>query len=373
MVDHLHYRCLRIAEPLERPLERKGMAGEVIDRKAEDPSHGSKTLEQTCLANSEVSTHDRATLLSLPNELIQLILDLFPIRSLLPLTLVCRRIHDIIARLIHYRLNALISAIEPDNIFLECYHPVCKPVGRYLKCAHLHTDVLTNGVTPRCNDITQNDWHHRQSDSSQFSSVGYLGRLKESYTHFHPLCYAGPWINTNMHTAPPQRYIPVGSLSSEQSDSTLIRGSIFLDENELFSQLITGVWLGRQNRQMCLLDGGVLRLWRQWLGDMDRRGKFAEQLAPRRGLAEGCGSGGESYCTLKVGSENSDDESPVYPLEDHSVVWLGEKRAGLKFRACQRRRTENLSFAYDSRSDEAYEDGNDDGNNVVCYDVEIEG
>ncbi|KLJ05728.1 hypothetical protein EMPG_10818 [Blastomyces silverae] len=323
------------------------------------------------LTAAEASTHHGATLLSLPNELIQLILDLFPIRSLLPLTLVCHRIHDIIARLIHSRLNALVSAIEPDNIFLECYHPVCKPVGRYLKCAHMHTDVLTNGARPHRNDITQNDWHHRQFDSSEFSSVGYLGRLKESYTHFHPLCHTGPWINTNMHTAPPPRYIPVGSLSSEQSDSMLIRGSIFLDENELFSQLITGVWLGRQNRQISLLDGGVLRLWRQWLGDMDRRGKFEGQMASR-GPAKGCGSGGESYYTLKVGSGNSDGESPVYPLEDHSVVWLGEKRAGLKFRACQQRRTEGLLFADDSGSDEVDEGDNDDGNNPVCYDVEIE-
>ncbi|EGE85198.1 F-box domain-containing protein [Blastomyces dermatitidis ATCC 18188] len=326
------------------------------------------------LTAAKPSTHHRATLLSLPNELIQLILDLFPIRSLLPLTLVCHRIHDIITRLIHYRLNALVSAIEPDNIFLECYHPVCKPVGRYLKCAHLHTDVLTNGACPHSNDTTQKDWHlHRsQIDSSKFSSVGYLGRLKESYTHFHPLCHTGPWINTNMHTAPPPRYIPVGSLSSEQTHSTLIRGSIFLDENELFSQLITGIWLGRQNRQICLLDGGVLRLWRQWLGDMDRRGKFAGKMAstsPAKGYG---GGGGKSYYTLEVGSENRGGESPVYPLEDHSVVWLGEKRAGLKFRACQQRRTENLSFTDDSGSDEADEGDNDDGNNPVCYDVEIE-
>ncbi|PGH00895.1 hypothetical protein GX51_05559 [Blastomyces parvus] len=324
----------------------------------------------------EPSTRHRATLLSLPNELIQLILDLFPLRSLLPLTLVCHRIHDIIARLIHYRLNALVSAIEPDNIFLECYHPVCKPIGPYLKCAYVHTDILTNGARTRRNDITQNDWHHRQFHWPKFSSFGYLGRLKDSYTHFHPLCHAGPWINTNMHMAPPPRYnIPMDPLNSEQSDSMLIRGSIFLDENELFSQLITGVWLRGQNRQIRLLDG-VLRLWRQWLGDMDRIGNFAVRMASRNPAKDhrrgGGGGGGASRYTWKVGSENSDGESPVYPLEDHSIIWLGEKQAGLKFRACQQRRTEGLSFADDSGSDEADENGNDDGNNPVCYDVEIE-
>ncbi|OJD18808.1 hypothetical protein AJ78_01215 [Emergomyces pasteurianus Ep9510] len=308
--------------------------------------------------------HLRATLLSLPNELIQLILEPFPILSLLPLTLICQRIHGIVALLINYRLNALVSGIGPDNIFLRCYHPVS--IGPYLKCAYLHTDALINLKTsPNRHGPSQNDQHHRHSDSSNFSMTGCLGRLKNSYTHFHPLGPSGSWINTNMSIALP----PVGgSANSGQTDDMLIRGSIFLDENELFSQLITGVWLERQNRRIHLLDGGVVRLWRQWLGDMDR----SRRLASRSGV--GVCAGRESYYTLKVRSENSAREAMVYPWEeDNSIIWLGEKRAGLRFRVCHKRRVEGLQGAGDFGIDGVDDGGYDDENIPVCYDIEIEG
>ncbi|KKZ67561.1 hypothetical protein EMCG_06795 [[Emmonsia] crescens] len=173
-----------------------------------------------------------------------------------------------------------------------------------------------------------------------------------------------------MSMTPPLTSIPGESVNSEQSKNMLIRGSIFLDENELFSQLITGVWLGRQNRRVCLLDGGVVRLWRQWLRDMVWNRKFQGRAMPKSGVGL-CG-GDESYYTLKVRSEKNDAEARVYPWEDQSVVWLREKRAGLRFRVCHQRRTEGLRFADDSGSDEVDEGVDDDENTPVCYDIEIE-
>ncbi|OAX77659.1 hypothetical protein ACJ72_08040 [Emergomyces africanus] len=173
----------------------------------------------------------------------------------------------------------------------------------------------------------------------------------------------------SMSITPPQRE----SVNLGQTDNKLIRGSIFLDENEPFSQLITGVWLESQNREIHLLDGGVVRLWRQWLGDMDRSRKLKERILMSRSGVVVC-AGRENYYALKVRSENNNDrEAIIYPWEeDNSIIWLGDKRAGVRFRVCHARRAEGLRFAGDSGSDGVDDGDYDDENIPVCYDIEIE-
>ncbi|ODH51536.1 hypothetical protein GX48_02404 [Paracoccidioides brasiliensis] len=324
----------------------------------------------------------KTTLLSLPNELyrqlILQILDPFPTRSLLPLSLTCRRIRDIIARLIYYRLYTLMTTVGADSTFLECYHPAFKPIGPYLKCAYLRTDALIDHGSSPHNDPTA-PYQLDKSDSARFMTTEYLGRLNSSYTHFLPLCPRGSWINTNMSMAGSPRFMVEQTISPQQqldnSYNTHIRGSIFLDENELFSQLITGVWLGRPHRQRYLLDGGVVRLWRRWLGDRDRERRREWKRMFMTGIGVGA-YGGETYSAVKTGDPAYSGQigEMVPPWEDSSVLWLGEKRAGLKFRVCHRNRGEGLQFGEesDTDSDVGEEQGEDDDNTSVRYDIEIE-
>ncbi|PGH10980.1 hypothetical protein AJ79_05131 [Helicocarpus griseus UAMH5409] len=310
-------------------------------------------------------------LLSLPNELILLVLDPFPTRSLLTFSLVCHRIHTIIARLIHCRLYTAISNLGADNTFLECYHPAFKPVGPYLKCAHLNTDALCENS----DDSIVNNNHRRQSDSSQFTAPEYLSRLKASYSHFLPLCCSqGPWINTNISITTPPRYIAEELANTEHSNNVHIRGSICLDENELFSQLITTVWLWGRKKQRCMLDGGVVRIWRKWLRDRGREKATERDWVVNDQGSDSSGDYDDNFPAPQASLEKSSGEirENVHPWEDPSILWiLGEKRAGLKFRVWHRRRPDGMPLGGGLGNDLADND-DDNENSPVNYDVEVQ-
>ena len=76
-------------------------------------------------------------------QLIVQLLTPFPTRALLPLTAVSQRFHNIILRILHYRL-LLAASLKEYRLILECYHPSTKWTEPYLFCTYLGTDGLSS-------------------------------------------------------------------------------------------------------------------------------------------------------------------------------------------------------------------------------------
>ncbi|KAK2783744.1 hypothetical protein FQN52_009488 [Onygenales sp. PD_12] len=286
--------------------------------------------------------HD-PNLLTLPNELLHQILEHIPTASLLPLAPLCRRLHNLIARLVYFRLYAAIPKLGSTRVKLECYHPAFKPIGQYLKCVYLYSDSFCNP-----NDFEKGDTDVPQPHDSPPSpepAETFLASLKSSYSHFKPCSPRAPWINTNMSlitaTFPPQEVI-----DSLPGGEIPVQGSIWLDENELFTQLITSLWVMSPPHKTCVVEG-VVRLWRGWLGEEDSNGSHS--------VLEG-GNGGDGSTKAKV----------AHPWDDKSVVWVhGGRDAGLRVRARRKMRFGEEEF-------EEEEDGENYMYGSARYDIEIE-
>ncbi len=164
------------------------------------------------------------------------ILCLLPTRSLLPLTLTSRRIHDVILRIIHNRLLTAASLVD-HQVVLECYHPSAKNTTPYYACEYLGTDSLSDS----CPD-------------SQESCT--LGQLRGLYSHFRPAR-------------------PLGT--HREYDGELVSHNIDLESYELFSQLqsdVSMVKVGTRNGFFlnCItIAEGLTRVWRNWLGEQAKK------------------------------------------------------------------------------------------------------
>ncbi|KAK2800123.1 hypothetical protein FQN50_008218, partial [Emmonsiellopsis sp. PD_5] len=305
------------------------------------------------MAAAEPHDPSAPTLLSLPNELLHQILEHIPTASLLPLALLCRRLHHLIARLIHFRLYTAIPKLGTD-VKMECYHPAFKPIGQYLKCTYLYSDSLSNNP----NDFDKGDTAIPQphdSPASPETTKSFLPYLQSSYSHFKPSSPRAPWINTNLSlipaTQPPAPMglevidgLPVGEMS--------VQGSIWLDENEMFTQLITGLWLMSTGHKACVVEG-VVRLWRGWLG------------GGRSAGGEEDSDGSHSVLEGDKGGNGSTKAEVAHPWDDESVVWVnGERDAGLRVKVCKK-----VRFGEEGNEEEEEVEEN---NGTVRYDIEIE-
>lgn len=164
--------------------------------------------------------------------------------DLLPLTLICRRFHDLVVRILHQRL---LRATElPDNeLILECYLPSARLNTPSLACRYLSTEALAS------------------RDSEE---VGLAG-LSALYSRFRPI----PSQESRLRRLRRNRPAAEASQAPEDAADETASVDVTLDESELFTQLVTSTSIVKVGpiRSVFLslvnIDDGVLRVWRAWL------------------------------------------------------------------------------------------------------------
>ncbi|KAI9821286.1 MAG: hypothetical protein M1827_004022 [Pycnora praestabilis] len=214
-----------------------------------------------------MTTAANSGICNLPNELLMQILLPFSTGSLLPLALVSHRFHDIILRILHYRLM-LAASLKDHKLILECFHPSCKYTEPPLHCEYLGTPGLTSRE------------EGRGSIFEEVDKTGRLGKLGSLYSRFRPY---RPESEDNARRPHPAGDVPGSRTSSvssptstsanQQQDDGLVSQTISLESHELFSQLCAisnivkvgprkGIFLGYET----VVDG-VVRVWRDWLAN----------------------------------------------------------------------------------------------------------
>ena len=224
------------------------------------------------------------------------ILTPLPTHELLRLTLICTKVHNIILRLLHYRL--LLAAAAPEyKIILEAYHPSRRYIKPYLYCEYLGTDGLSS---------------EHEGEGSLYDGcegvAGRLGKLGALYSRFRPEL---PDVEGTIPARRIAGATPVLAAPTEGTGATPAEGwststqprtpiyknggdggarkivhTINLDSGELFGQFCAygslvrlsprrGVFLSNIN--IVEPGQGTIRVWRHWLIDRARELRQAEE------------------------------------------------------------------------------------------------
>ncbi|TID23761.1 gb [Venturia nashicola] len=184
-------------------------------------------------------------LLDLPNELILHVFALFPTSTLLSISPVSHRFHDLVLRLLQLRLLQA-AELSDHTLLLECHHPSQKFTAAPLNCPYLGTPML--------------DRKEKEIDSS----IGNLSVLRSIYSSYQPRRRKaesparkrpGDIPGSRTH----QESSPLAESSSPTPASRLSNGPILepdpvkqiisLEDHELFSQLCATVNLVRNGGQ----------------------------------------------------------------------------------------------------------------------------
>ncbi|KAF2475837.1 F-box domain-containing protein [Lindgomyces ingoldianus] len=199
-------------------------------------------------------------LYKLPNELLLHILTPLPTPQLLPLTVLSHRIYTLILRILHNRLVAA-SELNSHSLLLECYHPSAKLTEPPYFCTYHGTDGLTTYKPPYENDA---------------NLAGRLGEMRNMYSRFRPhrrdLELGGRRVRWPPGDVPGSRTFP--GTASDRFEGETVKQILSLEGHELFTQLVAQtnlVKIGPRNGLFtCFVavDEGVVRVWREWLGDM---------------------------------------------------------------------------------------------------------
>ncbi|KAN0092379.1 hypothetical protein V8E51_018226 [Hyaloscypha variabilis] len=231
---------------------------------------------------------------NLPNEIILHILRLFSTRDLLPLTLLSKRIHDLILSLIYQRLIALPS-LPARKVVLECYHPSAKLSTPYFFCDYLSTDALPTHS---------------------------LSSLRNLYSHFRPTPPEGDRKVWRPRPSGGWSWVPISDVIGDREEE-LVAQDVYLESHELFSQLqcvvnVVETGIRKDLFLNCVTVGeGLVRVWREWLAER------AECAVLRSG--EG-----------KVDNEHS-KEGEKEGEKGSGLLWSDtEKHVGLKLRVIER-------------------------------------
>lgn len=287
------------------------------------------------------------------------ILTPFSTQSLLPVTLICSKVHNIVLRILHYRL--LLAAAAPEyKIILEAYHPSRRYTRPYLFCEYLGTDGLSS---------------KHEGEGSLYEDcegiAGRLGKLGALYSRFRPehpdvegtipmrrIAGAAPVL-----TQPPGDTGGTGWSQSTGPTTPIYRNAgdggtkkvihtINLDDGELFGQFCAyaslvrlgprrGVFLSTVN--IVEHGQGTIRVWRQWL--IDRCAELYE--------AELSGTSSKKL------DQTLTTRFPTF-LSDPTILWTDYKRnVGLRV---QVRHRNSAVYGMDNLDDES----------LAC-DVEIQG
>lgn len=278
----------------------------------------------------------------LPNELLHHTLDLLTSRTLLEITPTCHRIHVLVLRILHNRLQAA-PQLPEHTLLLECYHPSAKLTEPPLYCSYVGTSGLDK------DDMI---------DSMQ-GSMGKLGIYKNLYSSFRPQRRsAESYARRVRHPAgdvPGSRTHPSSSSSwmDKARPDDAVRQLLSLDSHELFTQLVASLNLARKGPRNGLffsfveIDDGVLRVWREWLKKMNN-GQANERFL------ETVGKGKATEMAFQLSVDTQKDER---------ILWIdSSKKVGLRFKVCQKkwRRDTPILLAADEEV-------------AVSYEVEYEG
>ncbi|KAK3398333.1 hypothetical protein B0T20DRAFT_205773 [Sordaria brevicollis] len=301
---------------------------------------------------------------SLPNEILNDILDLLPTRALLPLVRVNSHFYSVALHILHQRLLQA-AALPEHRLILECYHPSAKLSTPYLYCDYLRTDKL--GAGPNGDD----EAHGPEPEPT-------LAGLKSLYSHFRP-------VVQEENRRPRLRY-PRRSQQQQQQEANNGEASaeikehkpseeIFLDEGELFSQLCCttnlvkvgpkpGFFLSNVN-----VSDGVMRIWRSWLSDQT---KTPTSTAPS--------SASSSTTELHGKPIEETPEERAARLQKakaaRAVLWAdSERNVGVRFRVVQKPTDDYINNRHYRReqpllvpADEAY----DEDEQPVAYQLEFD-
>ncbi|KAK3312436.1 cyclin-like F-box protein [Apodospora peruviana] len=206
---------------------------------------------------------------SVPNEILLSILSLLSTRALLPLVAVSHRFYSVTLRILQHRLTKA-AALPDHRLILECYHPSAKISTPYLYGDYLYTDSA--------------------AETDAFGSGlprPTLGELGQIYSHFRPVAQEENWRPRSRYPMKQSQQNARasdhdvqdggddgGEQSQRQPDETQQlppSHDVYLDENELFTQLCTvtnlvkvgpkpGLFLSHVN-----ISDGLIRVFRPWL------------------------------------------------------------------------------------------------------------
>ncbi|EAW14016.1 F-box protein [Aspergillus clavatus NRRL 1] len=230
----------------------------------------------------------RLHLYSLPNEVFVQILSPFSTRDLLPLAAVSHRFHALVLRILHYRL-LLTASLKEFKLILECFHPSSKLAEPHVFCRYLGTDGLSD----------QHDGEGSRYEDADASQR--LGRLASLYSRFRPEV-------TVEERASGAQLVP---LMAECRDDMVVTRPVDFEDYEDFSQLCVVVNVVKvmpgTNLLLSIITivDGVVRLFRDWLGEQERKGRDAAATAA----------------------------ATATPANDDQMLWVdADKNVGLKLR-----------------------------------------
>jgi len=276
---------------------------------------------------------------ALPNELLMPILMPFPTHSLLALTTVSHRFHDLILRILHHRL--IHAASLPDHkLVLECFHPSNKLSAPYALCDYLGTDGLsddTEGEGSLYNDVDK---------------TGRLGKLAGLYSHFRPVLPEEDRLkvrrphpagdvpghpNTSTWFPGPSQQVPASL------DQDLVSIDVHLESHELFSQLCTITNLVKVGPKRGLflscVDIGdeTIRIFRDWLAERaENNEKHSSSKEPLHDLKKL-----EIQADKNASTSTIPDNTEVEECSKR-MLWVDKsKNVGLRLRVVEKSYTAN--------------------------------
>ncbi|KAF2714216.1 hypothetical protein K504DRAFT_473323 [Pleomassaria siparia CBS 279.74] len=260
-------------------------------------------------------------LYKLPNELLLHLLTPLPTPELLHLAVLSHRIYTLILRIIQTRLIAA-AELSSHTLLLECYHPSAKLTEPPYFCTYRGTDGLT-----------QYDSMSKDDDENICTRLGEMRRMYSCFRpHRRELETGGRRVRRRPGDVPGSRTFP-GS-PADKFEGETVKQILSLDSHELFTQLVSQTNLvkvgPRHGLFSCFVgvEEGVLRVWREWLRDMDAKGRAATLKAQWK-VAE---QEGQSKGPVR---DRSDDRRN---MDDDSILWVSQaKNTGLRFNIKERK------------------------------------
>ncbi|KAF2489496.1 hypothetical protein BU16DRAFT_183093 [Lophium mytilinum] len=258
---------------------------------------------------------DQCYLYTLPNEIILHILSPLPTLELLPLTLISHRIYALVLRILHNRLY-LASQLHDHTLMLECYHPSAKLTEPPYFCTYHGTEGLSPYYCPSETDV---DLPAR------------LGELRNLYSRFRPHRreIEPARRRVNRHPAgdvPGSRTHPDSSSAgagTRADKDDMVKQILGLESHELFTQLCAVGYIVRNGPRPGIfmayteVEEGVVRVWRDWLGKMAKRGNSGSSRV---------GSVGEGYAGQEVNTNTT------LGLDEENLLWVSPaKNTGIRF------------------------------------------
>ncbi|KAI9795117.1 MAG: hypothetical protein M1816_000139 [Peltula sp. TS41687] len=242
-----------------KPLQQAaGTINDTLEQEKRDPELRSVRIFRPNMNSIQPASGPTTTtsIYSLPNELIIHLLSYVPSRTLFHLLTVSRRLHSLIIRILHQRLQTSIHLAD-QNLIFECYHPSERATSPHRECDHLSTEIL-------------GPWHDADADAGAHDGNGGTDKVSQIrpvqlYSHFRPrrreARNGALMVETEEGTYLATRHIPA------------VVEQLSLEPHELFSQLCTAthlVTLGPRSdlfRTFVTVAEGTVRVWRDWLAD----------------------------------------------------------------------------------------------------------